>query len=56
MEGEMGSTQSFMTMSDGGRKAIVEFAAPSTAVMEKDGHAHINIMRHGNVNKRVLIQ
>ncbi|XP_060076839.1 sodium/calcium exchanger 3-like [Ylistrum balloti] len=54
IEDQMGSTPSFTSLSDGGSKAIVEFAAPSTAVFEKDGHARITVMRHGNLNKRVL--
>ncbi|OWF55905.1 Sodium/calcium exchanger 3 [Mizuhopecten yessoensis] len=53
-EDQMGSTASFTSMSDGGTKAIIEFAAPSTAVFEKDGHARITVMRHGNLKNRVL--
>ncbi|XP_021339681.1 sodium/calcium exchanger 1-like, partial [Mizuhopecten yessoensis] len=54
IEDQMGSTASFTSMSDGGTKAIIEFAAPSTAVFEKDGHARITVMRHGNLKNRVL--
>lgn len=56
IEDQMGSTASFTSLSDGGAKSIVEFAAPSTAVFEKDGHARITVMRHGNLKRRVLFR
>ncbi|XP_033743112.1 sodium/calcium exchanger 3-like isoform X1 [Pecten maximus] len=56
IEDQMGSSASFTSLSDGGSKAIIEFAAPSTAVFEKDGHARITVMRHGNLKRRVLFR
>lgn len=51
----MGSTESFNPIEDI-TKAVVEFSASSTAVLEKDGHARISVMRHGNLKRRVLAQ
>ena len=36
--------------------AIVEFAAASVAVLEKDGRAVVKIRRRGNMSKRVLFK
>ena len=37
-------------------KAIVEFAAPSVAVLEKDKHAKVTLMRRGNMKKQVVFK
>ncbi|ESP03914.1 hypothetical protein LOTGIDRAFT_91958, partial [Lottia gigantea] len=39
---------------DGGPLAVVEFAATSTAVLEKEGRAKVILTRHGNTENRVL--
>ena len=37
-------------------KAIVEFAAPSVAVLEKDKRVKVTLMRHGNLKKQVIFK
>lgn len=49
----MGSQVSLTEMSQGGEKAIIEFAAPSTSILECDKRVKIGIMRHGNIKRRV---
>ena len=50
---ELGSQASLTELSQGGEKAIVEFAAPSTSILECDKRVKIGIMRHGNIHRRV---
>ena len=51
-----GSRTSFYSKPETINKAIVEFAAPSAAVLEKDGRVKVTILRHGNINKRVVFK
>lgn len=51
---EMGSQVSLTEMSHGGEKAIIEFAAPSTSILECDKRVRIGIMRHGNIHRKVV--
>ncbi|CAG2197112.1 Craniofacial development protein 2 [Mytilus edulis] len=51
--GEMGSQVSLTELSQGGEKAIIEFTAPSTSILECDKRVKIGIARHGNINRRV---
>lgn len=37
-------------------KAIIEFAAPQAAVLERDGRVKLIIVRHGRVDHRVLFK
>jgi hypothetical protein len=50
---DMGSQVSMTELSQGGEKAIIEFAAPSTSILECDGRVKIGIVRHGNIHRRV---
>ncbi|CAC5384183.1 SLC8A [Mytilus coruscus] len=50
---EMGSQVSLTELSQGGEKAIIEFTAPSTSILECDKRVKIGIARHGNINRRV---
>ncbi|KAL5018651.1 hypothetical protein ScPMuIL_004373 [Solemya velum] len=52
----LGSTESLSKISEGGTKAVIEFASPVTACSERDGVVRIYIMRHGNQKKRVLFR
>ena len=36
--------------------AIVEFAAASVAVLEKDGRVAVTIRRRGNMSKRIIFK
>ena len=36
--------------------AIVEFAAASVAVLEKDGRAVVKVRRRGNMSKRIIFK
>ncbi|XP_046365062.2 sodium/calcium exchanger 2-like isoform X2 [Haliotis rufescens] len=57
MTGEnIGSSVSLFEDYDAGVTAVVEWAASSTAVLEKDGRAKLTLMRHGNINNKVLIR
>ncbi|KAK3092010.1 hypothetical protein FSP39_024428 [Pinctada imbricata] len=56
IEEQSGASQSFMELSEGGKKSIIEFDAPSTAVLEKDGRVRVNIMRHGNLQNKVIFK
>ncbi|XP_062575828.1 sodium/calcium exchanger 3-like [Saccostrea cucullata] len=53
---EAGGDPDFVHLSEGGKKAIVEFESPSTAVIEKEGRVRLNIIRHGNLNRRVIFR
>nr|XP_022318976.1 sodium/calcium exchanger 3-like isoform X4 [Crassostrea virginica] len=53
---EAGGDPDFIHLSEGGKKAIVEFESPSTAVIEKEGRVKINVIRHGNLDRRVLFR
>ncbi|XP_076074474.1 sodium/calcium exchanger 2-like isoform X1 [Mytilus galloprovincialis] len=50
---EMGSQVSLTELSQGGEKAIIEFTAPSTSILECDKRVKIGIARHGNIKRRV---
>ncbi|KAJ8319595.1 hypothetical protein KUTeg_002853 [Tegillarca granosa] len=56
VEDVVGETDDFLEMTERGSKAVIEFSATSTAVLEKDGRGKVNIMRHGNLEKRVLFK
>ena len=51
-----GSRASFHSKPESTSKAILEFAAASSAVLEKDGRVKLVIMRHGKLNNRVVFQ
>lgn len=53
---EAGGDPDFIHLSEGGKKAIIEFESPSTAVIEKEGRVRINIIRHGNLDRRVIFR
>ncbi|XP_067672018.1 sodium/calcium exchanger 2-like [Haliotis asinina] len=53
---DMGSSVSLYEDVEAGVTAIVEWAASSTAVLEKDGRAKLALMRHGNLQNKVLIR
>lgn len=55
-EDTKGSQTSLFYREEHKGKAIVEFAAPSCAVLEKDGRVKLTIMRHGNLKKRVVFR
>ena len=39
-----------------GNKAIFEWAAAETAVLERDQKAKLTIVRHGNINVRAFVK
>ncbi|XP_064633303.1 sodium/calcium exchanger 3-like isoform X2 [Lineus longissimus] len=43
-------------LSHGGVRSVIEFAATSVAVMEKDGHVRLTIHRYGRTNNRVIVK
>lgn len=53
---EAGGDTDFVHLSEGGKKAILEFESPSTAVIEKEGRVRLNILRHGNLDRRVIFR
>ncbi|XP_056017279.1 sodium/calcium exchanger 3-like isoform X1 [Ostrea edulis] len=53
---EAGGDTDFVHLSEGGKKAILEFESPSTAVIEKEGRVRVNILRHGNLDRRVIFR
>ncbi|KAK3760699.1 hypothetical protein RRG08_010672 [Elysia crispata] len=53
---DVGSTVSLGIVPGGGYKAVVEWAAGSTAVLESDGRAKLVLMRHGNTDVRVIVR
>lgn len=53
---EAGKDPDFIHISEGGKKAIIEFKSPSTAVLEKEGRVRINIIRRGNLDRRVIFR
>ena len=55
-EDTKGSQTSLFYREEHKGKAIIEFAAPSCAVLEKDGRVKLTIMRHGNLKKRVVFK
>jgi len=36
--------------------AVVEFAASQAAVLERDGHVKLTILRHGKMNSRAVFR
>ncbi|XP_053392824.1 sodium/calcium exchanger 2-like isoform X2 [Mercenaria mercenaria] len=55
-EDTSGSRASFFSKPESMSKAIIEFAAPSAAVLEKDGRVKLCIMRHGKLNNRIVFK
>ncbi|XP_050391530.1 sodium/calcium exchanger 1 [Patella vulgata] len=53
---DFGSTGTLTELTQGGSLGVVEFAATSTAVLEKEGRAKVILMRHGNTEHRVLVR
>ena len=50
------STISLGIVPQGGNKAVFEWAAAQTAVIERDGQARLSIIRHGNINIRAFVK
>jgi hypothetical protein len=55
-EDTTGSRASFYSKPESRSKAIIEFAAATAAVLEKDRRVKLNIMRHGKINNRVVFK
>lgn len=55
-EDTTGSRASFFSKPESMSKAIIEFAAPQAAVLEKDGRVKLTILRHGKLNNRVVFR
>lgn len=55
-EDTRGSQTSFFAKPETTKKAIIEFAATSAAVLEKDGRVKLTIIRHGKLNNRVVFK
>ncbi|XP_012935788.2 sodium/calcium exchanger 2 [Aplysia californica] len=53
---DVGSTVSLGFVPNGGNKAVFEWAAAATAVLERDKHATLVILRHGNVKLRAFVR
>lgn len=53
-EDTTGSKTSFYTRPEDTDKAVIEFAAPQAAVLEKDGRVKLTIIRHGRMDSRIL--
>ena len=43
-------------LSDGGNKAVVEFTAATSAVLENEGKVRLEIKRHGNLCAPVTVR
>ena len=55
VQGEpMGSTVSIASIDSA--SAIVEWAAPAAAVLERDGQVTLHLMRTGNLDIQVLVK
>ncbi|XP_021351094.1 sodium/calcium exchanger 2-like isoform X2 [Mizuhopecten yessoensis] len=56
-QSQMGSHQSLsmIDLTEGGNKAVVEFTAPSCAVLENEGNVRIGIRRYGCCKKSVTV-
>ena len=51
-----GSKASLFSRPEDIDKAIIEFAAPQAAVLEKDGRVKLILIRHGKLDNRVLFK
>jgi len=49
-------TGSMGDLTEGGSKAVIEFTAAQSAVMENEGHVRIYIKRYGKINNRVIFR
>ena len=49
-------TGSMGDLSEGGAKAVIEFTAAQSAVMENEGHVRIFIRRYGKTTNRVIFR
>ena len=56
MAEDTGSQTSLFYKEEDAHKAIVEFAAPSVAVLEKDKRVKVTLMRRGNLTKQVVFK
>ena len=55
-EDTKGSQTSLFYREEDKHKAIVEFAAPTVAVLEKDKRVRLTLLRRGNLKKRVVFK
>ena len=55
-EDTTGSQTSLFYREEDKHKAIIEFAAPTVAVLEKDKRVTLTLLRRGNLKKRVVFK
>lgn len=55
-EDTTGSNASFYSKPESTKTAIIEFAVPSAAVLEKDGRVKLTICRYGKATDRVVFK
>jgi hypothetical protein len=51
---ELAETGSMINVSDGGRRAVVEFTAARSAILEKEQRVRVSVRRYGKLNCRVV--
>jgi len=51
---ELAETGSMMNVSDGGRRAVVEFTATRCAILEREQHVRVGIRRFGRLDCTVV--
>ena len=55
-ETNLANLGSFVDLSEGGSKAVIEFTATQSAVLEQEGRVKVGIRRYGKLNHRVLFR